>query len=438
MLEKASFAIAIIAILVSGAGIAYTASAISSVSSQLDQTRSQLSQIGNQVSQVNSKFSPLENSVNSAQQEQAAIRSLVEQRVGGLEKTLQEAQQRLAEAERKAQESSKELEALRADQALEEAAKKENAPLIYGNIDAPDFANVVWPRFRETYPWAPANGRYIEGFTPLRSRFVQEYQANAPSADIVWQSVAPMLGEIAPYLQPFPDMKYKNLYDVTIYPSVDNPLVYSTHILPRILIYNSNILKDEDAPTGWYDMANPKWKGKLVMQDIRRLETTTEVAADLLPVMGQERWEAWLRGLAANQPVFTGSNTEAYVKVVAGEFPVGFGLINDIVAQKPGNPVKIAWPKEEPKGVPLGPSSAMGISKKATNPNFAKLFMNWLLSPLGQKALAETGRPPALVTVDHPNAVGKLIPAGVKLIPPNQEFRQTPNMFDPILKSIFG
>src|SRR3972149_4871961 len=109
MLNKASLSVAIIAILIGAGSFAYTASTISGISSQVTQARTDVS---TQITEVNSKISPLETSLNTVRQEQTAIRGLDDQRIGGLEKALQEAQQQLAEAQKASQQAQKELEAL--------------------------------------------------------------------------------------------------------------------------------------------------------------------------------------------------------------------------------------------------------------------------------------------------------------------------------------
>ena len=436
MLDKASLSVAIIAILIGAGSFAYTASTISGISSQVTQARTDVS---TQITQVNSKISPLETSLNTVRQEQTAIRGLVDQRIGGLEKALQEAQQQLAEAQKASQQAQKELEALKADQALEEAAKKEQAPLIYGVIDAPDFSGIVWPRFRESYPWAPAQGRYIEGFAPLRARFASEYQANAPTADILWQSIGAMVAELQPYVTQYPEMKFKGLYpDAMMYPNRDQPTLYVTHLLPAVIIYNSNLLKPEDAPKGWLDLANPKWKDKIAMQTIRSAGAPTKLLADLQPVLGQERWDTFMKALIANNPVQTGSSTEAFVKIVAGEFPVGIGLLNDVIRQPAGSPIRVAWPQEDPKVVPVGDATTIGINNKAANPNFAKLFIQWLESPLGQRAIAETGRPPALLTIDHPIAIGKVLPQDLTILPGNDDYLKNAQKWADLFRTYAG
>ncbi|MBI4257463.1 MAG: extracellular solute-binding protein, partial [Thaumarchaeota archaeon] len=361
MTDKVSLAVAVIALIVGAGGIAYTSSLIGGVSSQL------------------------------------------EQRIGAVEKALEETQQ--------------------GDRALEEAAKKEQPPLIYGVIDAPDFQGTVWPRFRESYPWAPAEGRYIEGFQPLRSRFVSEYSADAPTADIIWQSIAATVAELPDYIVVWPDMEYKGLYvDAMMFPNTEQPYLYVTHLLPGVIVYNKNLVQDEDAPKGWLDLGDPKWNNKITMQDIRSGSGASKVFGDLQPVLGQQKWDELMTKMNANNILYTQSSTEAFVKVIAGEFPIGIALLNDVIRQPADSPIKVAWPQEEPLSVPLGDATALSISKKAANPNFAKLFANWLLSPTGQRAIAETGRSPALLTLDHPIAVGKTLPQGISIMPANEDY----------------
>ncbi|MBI2184880.1 MAG: extracellular solute-binding protein [Thaumarchaeota archaeon] len=440
MADKISLSIAVVAILISAGSLAYTSSVVGGVSTQIDQAKKDLiGQVGSQANQVNSKISPLESSVNTVKQEQTAIRGLVDQRIGGLEKALQEAQTRLAQAEKAAQQSQKELQALQAEKALEEAAKKEKAPIVYGTWDAPDFINIMWPRFRESYPWAPAEARYVEGFAPLRSRFISEYQAGAPTADIIIQPQDAMIGQLKDYFIPFNEMKYKDLYPAElVWPNKDRIVMYTANMNYAVIVYNTNLVKDADVPKGWLDLADSKWKGKVVIHDPRTLAgIISNLLADLQLALGQQRWDAFMKGLAANTGLLTASGTEAYVKVVAGEFPIGVAYINDVLKQKPDTPLKVAWPQNEPKSMSIAIGSYVGIVNKAANPNFAKLWVTWLLSPSGQKALADTGRNPPLPSLDHPRSMSKVIPPGLGIFTVNEDRLKDPNKWAEIYKGYF-
>lgn len=311
-------------------------------------------------------------------------------------------------------------------------------PLIFGVVDEADFTDIIGPRFRESYPQTSVECRYVEGFKPLAERFIYEFQADEPSADLLWQSEAVMTGEVSPYLTSFPEMSYKHLYpDWMLYPNKASPTMFTTHLLPNVVIYNSDLVEDTAAPKSWLDLADPRWKGRIIIEDPRSLETSVKLLAELCPQMGEKRWEKFLQGLASNQPFFTKSMREAYVRVARGEFAVAIDYINDTMSQKPGTPVKVAWPQEEPKGVTPGANSKIGISKKAIRPKPAQLFVEWLLSPLGQKTLADTSRPPALLTLDHANSLGKALPQGVKIFPPNPDFAKNPKKWEKRIATFF-
>lgn len=468
--DKASLSVAIVAILIGAGGFAYTSASVGSLATNdgVDALESKLgSRISSGTSEVAGKIDSLSSDTSSlkaeiaalaadipkVKAEQKAIRSAVESSIGDISaelKTAQaelEAQQAAATAEKaktsqalkaaaaKTAAAEASLAKLQAADALVEAAKGEDAPLIYGVIDAPDFSGIVWPRFREAYPWAPTEGNYIEGFSQLRARFVSEYQAGVPTADILWQSEGPMAIEMQDYLEPFPEMAYANLYPDSL--KHKDHTMYTTHLLPAVLMYNTNLVTAEEAPKTWLELGDPKWKGKTTFETIVGFETTAKLFVDLYPILGDAAWTDFVTKTAANEPHFTSSNTEAYVKVLAGEYSIGIALINDIIAQDPETPIAIAWPTEEPLGVMVGSQSKIGVTNKAANPNFAKLFVQWLESPVGQRAIGETGRPPALSTVDSPAALGKVMPTGMPLFPTNEEFFTKPDTWEAKLVSFF-
>ena len=173
------------------------------------------------------------------------------------------------------------------------------------------------------------------------------------------------------------------------------------------------------------------------MEDPRSLETSTKLLSELSPQMGRQRWARFLRGLAANRPHFTRNMREAHRRVARGEYLVGIDYINDILAQSPDAPVKIAWPQEEPLGLPSGAGSKIGVSQNTANPTSAKLFVEWVLSPGGQAALADSFRPPALLSLEHPYGLSRVLPSGVRILPPNRHFLRNPKRWETKIRSFF-
>ena len=465
--DKASLSVAIVAILIGAGGFAYTSASVgnlatndgvsaleSKVNSGNTDLAGKIDSLSSDTSSLKATLDTLTDDTAKVKAEQKAIRSAVEAQVGDISDELKAAQAELesqqaaaasdkaatakalkaAAAKTAAAEAS--LAKLQAADALVEAAKGEEAPLIYGVIDAPDFSGTVWPRFREAYPWAPEEGRYIEGFSQLRARFVSEYQAGVSTADILWQSEGPMAIEMPDYLAPFEEMAYANLYPDSL--KHKDHKMYTTHLLPAVLMYNTNLVTADEAPTSWLDLGDPKWQGKTTFETIVGFETTAKVFVDLYPILGDEAWTDFVQKTAANNPHFTSSNTEAYVKVLAGEYSIGIALINDILAQEAGTPIAIAWPTETPLGITVGSQSKIGVVDKAANPNFARLFVQWLESPVGQRAIGETGRPPALATVDSPVALGNVMPVGMPMFPTFEEFFTEPAKWEAKLIDLFA
>jgi ABC-type Fe3+ transport system substrate-binding protein len=79
--------------------------------------------------------------------------------------------------------------------------------------------------------------------------------------------------------------------------------------------------------------------------------------------------------------------------LAAGEFAVTLSSNGHRLAQLKYEENKpIDWAKTDPI---ITDVQAMALSNKPKNPNGAKLLLEWLVSPDGQKAIASTGRVPA-------------------------------------------
>lgn len=159
-------------------------------------------------------------------------------------------------------------------------------------------------------------------------------------------------------------------------------------------MYNTRIVRAEDAPTGWMDLLAPKWKGKLVMGHPGYSGIIMTCVAALTKLYGWEYFEK----LKANDVMIRQSANDPPTVVAAGERSVGangaeyyaYGL------RIRGNPVAIVYPKE---GIPLVESPS-AIARFSPRPNAAKLFTNFIYSRGVQQLLVdETG-----LYVPHPTA----------------------------------
>jgi iron(III) transport system substrate-binding protein len=66
-----------------------------------------------------------------------------------------------------------------------------------------------------------------------------------------------------------------------------------------VIVYNTNLVKPDEAPKSIFDLADPKWKDQVAMADPRFGSTSFHVAA-LYSEVGDERAEGFFRKLKTN------------------------------------------------------------------------------------------------------------------------------------------
>jgi iron(III) transport system substrate-binding protein len=154
---------------------------------------------------------------------------------------------------------------------------------------------------------------------------------------------------------------------------------------PYVIAYNTQKVSPADAPKHWRDLADPRWKGKLVHAHPGYSGVVMTGITGLLGALGG--WD-YYAALAKNNPLIVQSAEDAPMKLSGGEAWVGVtGEYNIYRAAKKGNPVETVFPEE---GVPFV-SSANAILAKAPHPNAAKVFTDFLFGKDAQQILADDG-----------------------------------------------
>lgn len=151
------------------------------------------------------------------------------------------------------------------------------------------------------------------------------------------------------------------------------------------LIYNKELVKAADAPKRYEDLADPKWRDKIVMADPATHPTTISWLVGLKEHVFKSEgdWMKFLRGLAANRPMFVASFSPTPAPVESGEKLIAISMPKYIVTKAPA---PLDWARvSQPL---LGTPRAIGIASKAPHPNAARAFVDYWLSKKSMEILA--------------------------------------------------
>ena len=158
----------------------------------------------------------------------------------------------------------------------------------------------------------------------------------------------------------------------------------------RVIMYNTDLVSPEELPKKMVDLADPKWKDALGSAN----STNGAMMAQLVIMrnqLGEPATEAFIQGLLENNAQFFGGHTDVRKAVGAGELKLG--LVNHYyyhLSKAEGAPVGVIYPDQEDGGLGLMVNSTnAGIIKGGPNPEMARIFVDFMLSPAGQKIYAE-------------------------------------------------
>jgi iron(III) transport system substrate-binding protein len=191
----------------------------------------------------------------------------------------------------------------------------------------------------------------------------------------------------------------------------------------RILIVNTDKVKEADRPKSLFDLTDPRWKGKVLMAQPRFGTSATQVAC-LFAALGPEKAKEFYHKLNENGVQLAPGNKQVAEWVGQGKSPRGEVLVgitdtDDALEEvRDKHPVAIIYPDQErapgsgtdkPLGTLFIPNT-LCILKGSPNPLGARKLVDFLLGPDVEKALAEG--PSAQVPL-NPEVKAKL-PEGIK------------------------
>lgn len=211
-----------------------------------------------------------------------------------------------------------------------------------------------------------------------------------PQAGFMWGGTMQQLDQAAEEgLIKAVDLEYGDLIPDQ-YKGSDGAWV-SEMLLPEIIIYNNNLLTEEEAPKDWSDLADAKWKDKIVIRDVMASGTMRTIytamiypyfVADGSPDAGYE----FLRQLDANTVSYAANPDDMYTQLDQGVGVITLWNLQDALIQplKNNRPWSYVMPES---GAPVL-LDGVAVVNNPDQEVAATDFANFLMEPGMQAKLA--------------------------------------------------
>jgi iron(III) transport system substrate-binding protein len=275
-------------------------------------------------------------------------------------------------------------------QKIVEGAKKEGELNIYTSAQSDDMGALV-SAFEKKYGikvsvWRSSSEKVLQ-------RAVTEARANRHTMDVA-ETNGPELESMSreKILQAVASPHLADLIAPAIRPHGE---WVGTRLNVFVQAYNTSLVKKEDLPKSWEDLANPKWKGKLGIE-----QEDSDWLAGEYAELGEARASKVFKDIVSTNGVSVRKGHTLLTQlVVSGEIPFALTVYNYKAEQLKGKGAPIDW-------FSIGPAIArpngVAVAKAAPHPHAAVLFYDFEISPEGQKILAGRDFVPTSKKVDTP------------------------------------
>jgi iron(III) transport system substrate-binding protein len=157
----------------------------------------------------------------------------------------------------------------------------------------------------------------------------------------------------------------------------------------RVLIVNTNQVKEARWPKSIRDLTDPQWYDRVAIAK-PLFGTTASHAACLFNAWGESQAQDFFRGVKRNAHILAG-NKQVARSVAAGEYAFGLTDTDDaIIEVEAGMPVAIIYPDQGPDGLgTLFIPNTLALVQGTEHGAAAEELLDWLLSAEVERSLAD-------------------------------------------------
>ena len=269
-------------------------------------------------------------------------------------------------------------------------AKQEGELTLYTSAQTADLGPVV-EAYEKKYGIRATIWR--AGSEAVLNRAIQEARAGRHTVDVV-ETNGPEMESLSreQVLQAIRSPHHADLIEPAIRPHGEWT---GSRLNVFVQAYNTKLVKKEELPQTWEDLAHPRWKGKLGIE-----AEDSDWLAGIYGALGQERGDKVFRQIvAANGMSVRKGHTLLTQLVVSGEVPLALTVYNYKAEQFRREGAPIDW---FTIGNAIARPNGVGVAKNAPHAHAAVLYYDFELSPEGQAIIAQREFVPTSRKIDTP------------------------------------
>jgi len=219
----------------------------------------------------------------------------------------------------------------------------------------------------------------------------------APQGDVFWSAAAGTLGSYQHLFEPYASPHLVAIPQTYHYPG-NHFLPSNIHVVAFMI--NTDLLDDAPMPRRWSDLADPRWKNKIITADPNNSSMGHTIAWGMHTTLDAQTYKAIVSNLATTQ-----SSSGVRRAVAQGEYPIGLVFEWNAYSYISGgqNEINMVYPEE---GTFVS-TEYLALVKNAPSGENAKKLVNVLLSRDTQIELLKSGfRRPSRADIkvsDHEN-----------------------------------